>query len=176
MGSNVGRLSAPQKLTPVCKTEGFDCGVEALNAYLQTALKNQGLGNSICHVVTDETSAVVGYYTLSNHSIARPSPAKPRDMYNQAPDPVPTVLLGRFAVHKNWQGRGIGQDLLFDAFGHIAGASDKIGMRAVIVDAKTAKVRAFYERIGFRSLGDLEDPNRLYLLIKDLAATIESMV
>ena len=162
-------------MTPECKTEGFDCGVDALNNYLKTALKNQGLGNSICHVVTDETDAVVGYYTLSNHSVARPSPAKPRDLYNQAPDPVPTVLLGRFAVDVGWQGRGLGQDLLCDAFKHIAGASTNIGMRAVIVDAKTDRVRAFYERIGFRSLGDPDDPNRLYLLVKDLVATIANM-
>ena len=175
MGADVRKPSAPQKLTAECRTERFDCGNEALNTYLQSALKNQELNNTKCFVAVDGSMQVVGYYTISSHSIPRQSPAKPRDLYSEAPNPVPTVLLGRFAVDVGWQGRGIGSDLLLDAFQRIASASDTVGMRAVIVDAKNAKANAFYRRLGFRPILDPEDPNRLYLLTGDLLATVASL-
>jgi predicted N-acetyltransferase YhbS len=96
-------------------------------------------------------------------------------LYNQAPDPVPAVLLGRFAVDVDWQGKGLGKDLLRDALVRIAGASEEVGMRAVVVDAKNEGVRAFYQSLGFRSINDPGDPMRLYLLTSELSATITSL-
>jgi GNAT superfamily N-acetyltransferase len=126
-------------------------------------------------VVTDEKDKVAGFYTLSAHSVKRLTPANPRSLYNQSPDPVPTVLIGRFAVDKNWQGKGLGKDLLRDALLRIAGASIEIGIRAIIVDAKNERVREFYESLGFRSINDADNPMRLFLPVSQLQSTLLTM-
>jgi len=172
VGKSLSKQSPPRKFSSECVTDGFDCGEQALNSYLNGAHRNQERNNSTCIVVTDQSSRVVGFYTLSSHAIKRLEPAKPRDLYNQAPDPAPTVLLGRFAVDRNWQGNGLGKDLLRDALLRIAGASESIGMRAVVVDAKNARVKTFYEGLGFRSINDPDNPMRLYLPVRDLHATL----
>jgi hypothetical protein len=51
------------------------------------------------------------------------------------PNPVPVVLLGRLAVDKDWQGRGLGADLLRDAVLRMIAASDTIGVRAILIQA-----------------------------------------
>jgi GNAT superfamily N-acetyltransferase len=175
VGKGLSKLSPPRKFSSECVTDGFDCGEKALNSYLKGALRNQERNNATCIVVTDESSRVVGFYTLSSHAIKRLEPAKPRDLYNQAPDPVPTILLGRFAVDQSWQGKGLGKDLLRDALLRIASASESIGMRAAVVDAKNARVKTFYEGLGFKSINDPDNPMRLYLLVRDLHATLAEL-
>lgn len=175
MGTGVGKLSAPHRITSGCLTEGFDCGKPKFNEFIQGALKNQTRHNAVCFVVTDETSKVVGFYTLSSHSIQRQSPARPKDLFENAPDPVPTVLFGRFAVSLDWQGKGLGSDLLRDALLRIAEHSVDVAVRAVIVDPDDEKNRAFYEKLGFKPIGGGSEPNRLYLATKNLRATIESL-
>lgn len=66
------------------------------------------------------------------------------------PEPVPVVLLGRLAIDRGWQGRGLGADLLRDAVLRSVGAAGIIGVRAILVHAVSQEARAFYERHGFR--------------------------
>ena len=49
------------------------------------------------------------------------------------PDPVPVVLLGRLAVDRAWQGKGLGADLLHDVILRIINAAALIGVRAILV-------------------------------------------
>ena len=60
-------------------------------------------------------------------------------------DPVPVVLLGRLAVDRRWQGRGLGADLLRDAVLRALSAGETIGVRAILVHAISDDAKAFYE-------------------------------
>ena len=81
------------------------------------------------------------------------------------PDPVPVALLGRLAVDRQWQGRGLGAALLRDAVLRVVGAAGTIGVRALLVHAISDEAKAFYERWGFRP--SATDPMTLMITIEE---------
>ena len=82
---------------------------------------------------------------------------------------MPVALLARLAVDKEFQGQKLGSILLVDALRRIYRAAQEVGIRAIEVDAKNERARAFYERYGFVPL--LDDERHLYLTIKTLSKT-----
>ena len=68
------------------------------------------------------------------------------------PDPVPVVLLGRLAVDRSWQGKGVGADLLRDGVLRVLAAAETISVRAILVHAISSDAKAFYERHGFSAV------------------------
>ena len=68
--------------------------------------------------------------------------------------PIPAVLLGRLAVDRSVQGKGLGEFLLVDALKRVAAASQTIGVHAVLVDALHEAAAAFYAAYGFVPLVD----------------------
>ena len=61
-------------------------------------------------------------------------------------------MIGRLAVDRAHQGRGLGETLLLDAIHRVVSASRAIAVYAVVVEAKDARAQASYERYGFRAL------------------------
>jgi len=103
---------------------------------------------------------IAGYYSLSAASFEKdelpPALAKRLPHY-----PVPAAVLGRLAINRPHQGRGLGEMLLLDAIRRVVLASRIIAVYAIIVDAKSEAARAFYERYGFRTFAI--EPRRLFL-------------
>jgi GNAT superfamily N-acetyltransferase len=66
-------------------------------------------------LVDQNSATVAGYYTLANTSIVIGE--LPTEIAKKLPkyERAPAVLLGRLAVDKNYQGKGLGIILLFDA-------------------------------------------------------------
>lgn len=79
-------------------------------------------------------------------------------------DPVPAILLSRLAVDRKEQGHGLDKNLLRDAILRSAGASEIIGVRA-LVHALDDTARALYAHFDF--IPSPTDPLHLLLLIKD---------
>jgi len=95
-----------------------------------------------CFVTVKVTSQdVAGYYTLTATSVAlnalSPEIAKKLPRYPV----VPAALLGRLAVSRNYQGRGLGGILLADALKRTARA--ELGVFAMLVDAKDEAAQRF---------------------------------
>jgi GNAT superfamily N-acetyltransferase len=117
-------------------------------------------------VCTEEASdLVLGFYTLSVLSVDVGSllEAQARMLPRH---PVPAALIGRLAVDRSAQGRGLGRLLLADAVQRTLGASQQVAMHAVVVDAKNESARRFYEAYGFLSLAD--QPMRLFLPLRSI--------
>ena len=74
---------------------------------------------------------------------------------------VPAALLGRLAVARSHQERGLGGALLADAIQRSARA--ELGVFAMVVDAKDDAARRFYEHFGFARLPG--ENRRLFLPI-----------
>lgn len=151
--------------------EGFDCGSEALNTYLQKqARKEMERRSAATYVLVDEAnpSEIIGYYSLSSASVLLDSiPAELAKQLGRQPS-VPTTLMGRLAIATKHQGKGLGSDLLWDALKRSEEKSRDIGSVAVIVDAKDEKAAVFYEKFGFRRF--LDPPLRLCLMMATVAA------
>jgi len=128
----------------------FDCGVTALNLYLQKfANQDQKRSLSRVYVLADD-SDIVGYYSLSSHSVSRETlpESYPVGGYGD----IPFLLLGRLAVDKAFQGQGYGDALIIDAFHRTRSLAEQVGIFGMVVDAKDEKAASFYEGFGFRRL------------------------
>ena len=148
----------------------FDCGVPALNEWLrQFALSDQRAGASVTYIL-ERGPRIVGFYTLAPHAIETSQAAPRLGAGLPRQRPIPVVLLARLGLDRSEQGEGLGALLLRDALARCAAASDAIGGRAVLVHAKDDDAVSFYEKHGFQPLP--ENPRYLYLLMKDLRASI----
>jgi GNAT superfamily N-acetyltransferase len=67
------------------------------------------------------------------------------------PDPIPVMVIGRLAVDRSFQGRGLGRAMLRDALLRTIQAANIAGIRAVVVHAISEQARQFYERAGFHA-------------------------
>jgi predicted N-acetyltransferase YhbS len=144
-----GAFTAPTPLAPDHHLDGFDSGVPPLDDWLKRrARRNEAEGASHTFVTCDGTR-VVGYYSLSAGSMLRDT-ATSRVRRNM-PEPVPVVLIGRLAIDKAWQGRGLGADLLQDAVLRVVAAAELVGVRAILVHAASDGAKTFYEKHGLRA-------------------------
>jgi predicted N-acetyltransferase YhbS len=170
MAEDDRQFKAPVPLEPSHDVTPFDCGVPALNKYLKSfALQNQRSQAARTYVAT-RGNTVVGYYTLTAASV-RPEETPARVAKGLAAHPVPVILLARLAVDTSAQGKGLGAGLLKDAMLRTLAAAEIIGCRALMVHAKDASAKAFYQRFGFAE--SPTDPFRLFLLMKDIKASLD---
>ncbi len=111
---------------------------------------------------------VVGFYTLSAFGVALtafpPAIAKKLPRYPM----VPSFLLGRLAVDKRYQGKGVGERLLVDALRRCYTQShNEVAAPFVVVEAIDANAVAFYRRFGFEEFP--EPISRLFLPVPAIA-------
>jgi predicted N-acetyltransferase YhbS len=162
------RIRPPEKLTSTHQIEDFDSGIEPLDSWLKRrALGNEAEGASRTYVVC-AGDIVVGYYCLSNGAIA--SNIATGKVKRNMPDPIPVMIIGRLAVDRNWQGKGIGRGLLRDAVLRTLKASEIAGIRAILVHAISAEAKQFYEQYRFTA-SSLE-PLTLMVKISDVARSL----
>jgi GNAT superfamily N-acetyltransferase len=148
---------------------GFVSGEPTLDSWLQRrALSNQASGATRTFVVCD-AGAVAGYYALASGAIAVQS--SPGRFRRNMPDPIPVVVLARLAVHRSYQGRGIGRALFRDAALRVAAAAETIGIRGIVVHAISDEAKAFYTALGFDA--SLHEPMTLMVTLADLRAAID---
>jgi GNAT superfamily N-acetyltransferase len=158
-------LLPPAPLSEAHDLAAFDSGVPALDDWLKRrARANHAGGASRVFILADATGGVVGYYALAAGAIALAQ--APGSVRRNMPDPIPMAVLGRLAVDRQQQGKGLGAALLKDAVLRLREASDMLGMRGILVHAISDEARLFYERHGF-----LSSPDSPRTLIMSLART-----
>ena len=154
-----------EPLGPHHDRESFACGEPALDDYLRRRA-SQDTRRRVARVFVAVGAApreIAGYYTLSAASFEKDE--LPAGIAKRLPHyPVPAVVIGRLAVSRSFQGRGLGETLLLDPVRRVVRASASIAAYAVVVDAKSDAARAFYERYGFRPFPST--PRRLFLPIE----------
>ncbi len=135
--------------------EGFDCSEESLNRFLLVyAGQNARRDISRTYVAVSQDSSVVsGYYTLSGGSVAIAD--FPEELARRLPQyPIPTIHLGRLAVDRRFHGKGLGGLLLIDALRRVCDLADQLGIHAITVRALNAEAKRFYQHYGFLPLAD----------------------
>jgi GNAT superfamily N-acetyltransferase len=145
--SSPPEIRPPEKLSATHDVSDFDSGEPVLDDWLRRrALKNDASGASRTYVIC-VGKTVVGYYTLAVGAVALVA-ATGRVRRNM-PDPLPVMVLGRLAVDKEHQRRGIGTGLLRDAILRTVQAAEIAGIRAILVHALSDSAKHFYEEWGF---------------------------
>jgi GNAT superfamily N-acetyltransferase len=146
----------------------FNSGRLELDNYIKEQAGQDVRRNlSSVFVLTKDQVDVVGYYTLSQHSLMVDDfpPATGKKLPRKRK--VGCTLLGRLAVDLSCQGMGYGRALLFHALKKAIAVSVEVASFAVIVDAKDEKAKLFYEKYDFLTLKD--ESLRLFMPIKGLA-------
>ena len=125
-------------------------------------MKNEVSGASRTYVVCPQKH-VIAFYILATGAVqCRNAPGRIRC---NMPDPIPVIILGRLAVHLEWQKKGLGGDLLADAVKRTLQAANIAGIRALLVHALSEEAKQFYQRFGFQP--SPTDPLDLMITLKD---------
>jgi GNAT superfamily N-acetyltransferase len=83
------------------------------------------------------------------------------------PDPIPVMILGRLAIDRNEQGKGLGALLLRDAVARTSRLAQEAGIAGMLVHAISENAKAFYQHWGF--VETPYNPMTLVARLKDLA-------
>lgn len=175
----------PDSLTPVIErfdslrhdTARFSCGQLTLDDYLRHRLERDvAERTAIGYVsidVTDPGRRIVGYFTISSFAFAKKQGRRrDQDKYLGGYGQVPAVLIGRLALDRVYQGRGLGSTILIAALKLILDTSHTLGIAVVVVHAKDDSAATFYEKHGFTRFRD--EPAHLYLPLAAFAAALGS--
>ncbi|HWR16170.1 MAG TPA: GNAT family N-acetyltransferase [Terriglobales bacterium] len=135
----------------------FLCGEEELDRYLHERasrdVKNK-LSAVFILVSEEDPERILGYYTLSAQQVD--SSLLPEELKKKTGryKHLGVTLLGRLAVAKNQQGKGLGALLLVSALRQALESTERVMSFAVVVDAKNEDAASFYEKFGFIRLSD----------------------
>ena len=160
---------ATERLARAHDRGSFDCGVPALNEFLQrSARQNQDRDLIQTRLLRDDAnpSRIKGFYTLAVGSIRYIEADPELSRGASAQYDIPVILLARLAVDREFHRRGIGSALLRDAMRRTLKVADNAGVRALLVDAKDHGAREWYERFNFAPYEAA--PLRLFLLTKKI--------
>jgi GNAT superfamily N-acetyltransferase len=168
----VKRYGPLERLTADHETSEFDCGSEVQTNWLRRhALQAQAAETSAVYVVSLARSRrVVGYFALAAGSIER-SKAPGRVTKGAGRHQVPVILLARLGVDLGEQRRGLGTALMKEVLLRTSEAADTVGARALLIHAESDAARSFYQHLAEFEPSPT-DPLHLFLLMKDLRATI----
>ena len=147
----VDSLRAPEPISPAHDLSQFESSEQSLDDWLRRrAWRNESRGASRTYVVcSSPDNRVVGYYCLATGAVEHA--VAPGRIRRNMPEPIPVMVIGRLAVDRSWQGRGLGQAMLRDAILRTIGAAQIAGIRAILVHAISEPARRFYQRAGFHA-------------------------
>lgn len=135
--------------------QGFDCGRQELNDWLQkTARQHQekGLSKTFVAILDEAPDCICGYYALT--LVELESRTLSEAWRKKMPRRIPGVKLGRLAVDKRFQGKGLGELLLVDALARAQRIYQEAGGIGLFVDAIDAQAATYYRRFGFEAMPD----------------------
>jgi len=149
--------------------QGFDCGRQELNDWLrQVARQHQDKGLSKTFVALRANAGeeapirISGYYALTLAELENRH--LPEAWRKKLPRRIPGVRLGRLAVDRQYQGKGLGELLLVDALTRAQRIYAEAGGIGLFVDALDEQAAGYYRNFGFEASPD--NPLLLFLSAK----------
>lgn len=139
-----------EPLTREHDRNGFNCLDESINLFLrEKAMQDQRLDLSRTMVLINEKEnirRVIGYHTLlisqvKQEEIPADRPKITRD--------IPVIMLGQVGIDVDFQGKGFGNALIIDVQQRVAEISKIVGIRALMLDARTEILAGWYQKHDF---------------------------
>jgi GNAT superfamily N-acetyltransferase len=142
----------PVLLTEAHDTASFDSGESVLDDWLRNrAWPNLQVAASRTYVICPAGSdRIIGYFALSMGQILAQDVKG--SMRRNMPRQIPAVTLGRLAIDRAYQGKGLGRALLADVVRRALRAGEEVSARLIIVHAISPAAEAFYLHHGFTRL------------------------
>lgn len=131
-----------------CKS--FDCGDADVTDFLrEKSLQDQERDLSRTMVLvnsTESATVIIGYHTLVLTQVRQEEIPNDRPRITRG---IPVILLGHLGIDIKFQGRGLGDLLLTDAQARVDDISQKVGIRALMLDARNERLAEWYEKHDF---------------------------
>lgn len=114
------------------------------------AKRFQDLNRCQVWVLTEDNQTdAQGFFTLSSHTISSSILTKKQRGGISENNLQPAQLLGKFAVDKKLQGKGVSIYLMHEVFKTYINVSEITGTRFLVLNVIHEKVAMFYESMGF---------------------------
>lgn len=130
--------------------KSFDCGDEDVNRFFwEKALQDQERDLSRTMVLTDYPRSprrVAGYHTLVMSQVRQEKIPNDRPRIKRD---IPVILLGQLGVDLKFQGKRLGDLLLVDVQARVEEIAKKVGIRALMLDARDEKLAGWCEKHDF---------------------------
>ncbi|MSQ51845.1 MAG: GNAT family N-acetyltransferase [Betaproteobacteria bacterium] len=133
----------------------FDCGRSELNDWLrQVARQHQdkGLSKTLVAVSEPQPATICGYYALTLTELENRH--LPPAWQKKLPRRIPGVRLGRLAVDRQYQRKGLAGLLVVDALTRARRIVSEAGGIGLFVDAIDERAARYYQRFGFLGVPD----------------------
>lgn len=153
------------------RRKGFSCGDDVLDRYFyKQAGQDQRRNITRMYVAVDSSDRVAGFFTLSSFTI-RPENLPP-DISKKLPHypAFPAILIGRLAVDLQHRNQKLGGTMLMRALRECYELSQRIGIMAVLVEAKNDEAVSFYEHFSFQCFEG--ETLRLYMPMTEIAKIV----
>lgn len=135
-----------EPLTRSHNRKSFDCGDEEVTRFLrEKAMQDQDRDLSRTMVLIKD-DAIAGYHTLLLSQVCQDEIPNDRPIIKRN---IPVILLGQLGVDINFQGKGLGDILLLDVQARTDEISQKVGIRALMLDARNEALAAWYSKHDF---------------------------
>jgi ribosomal protein S18 acetylase RimI-like enzyme len=149
----------------------FSCGIASLDEYFRSRARQDTDKYAAAVFVMAECATVTGYYTLTAYAInAGDLPDAIVRKLPRYPN-LPATLIGRLAVDRQYQRKGIGEELLVDALKRSLENTSRIGSVAVVVEAGNEHAKKFYQAYGFIQFPG--SPNKLSVPMRTIRDTLK---
>jgi GNAT superfamily N-acetyltransferase len=145
--------------------QGFDCGRLELNNWLQQVARqhqDKGLSKTFVAIREEAPTRICGYYALTLAELENQH--LPEAWRKKLPRRIPGVRLGRLAIDKQYQRKGLGELLLVNALRRAHRIYTEAGGIGLFVDALDKDAAGFYLNFGFEASPD--NPLLLFLSAK----------
>lgn len=162
---------------------GFTCGKHALDRFFaKHALSNDSLGVGKTWVLRQDGAdpslpRVLGYYTLAL-SVIESLVVSPLTGASYPRAELGVCLIGKFAIDKRCHRRGLGSELLADALDRSLRVSAEVGGVGVVLHAKDADARAFYQAFRFQEVPPKQGadpeawPRHMFITLSEIRAAL----
>lgn len=153
----------------------FSCGFGPIDNFLKSSLSDQIKNGMVAAWIAtaEDDPAVLGFYTLG--ALAVRCNLGPGKWQRAGVPDIPVIYIRAVAVRKDMQGLGLGTALLIDAMTRCLGIADQMGAAAIVLDVlkddQFERRWGFYKDLGFKPLGDPDNPQRVYIPMVDVKAT-----
>jgi GNAT superfamily N-acetyltransferase len=139
-----------EPLTRAHNRKLFACGDEEVTRFLrEKARQDQERDLSRTMVLAglpDAPARIIGYHTLVMSQVRQEEIPHDKPPIKRG---IPVILLGQIGIDTAFQGQGLGDLLLLDAQARVAEISRQVGIRALMLDARTEKLAQWYEKHDF---------------------------
>lgn len=129
----------------------FDCGDEEVTEFLrEKAFQDQKSDLSRTIVLVDalaDSREIIGYHTLVMSQVRQEEIPNDKPKITRG---IPVILLGQIGIDVNFQNRGFGDLLLTDVQARVDEISNKVGIRALMLDARNERLARWYESRDFK--------------------------